>query len=70
MGGGGLGIGKNMVKLVGAAVDVATVDGEGVVGPPALDVHQVKQARTIGVLVEHADGKEVGLVGGACHGAP
>jgi len=48
-----------VIEPIHSAVDVPAVHGEGVVRPPALDVHQMKQTRAIGVLVEHPHGQQV-----------
>ena len=50
---------KGVIELIGAAVDVAAVDRVGIVGPAALNMHEVEKPRAIGILVEHADGKKV-----------
>ena len=60
----GFGFRQRVVEPVDAAVHVAAVDGVGVVGPAALDVHQVVPPRAVRKLVHHVEGELVGVGGG------
>jgi hypothetical protein len=56
---GPVGVGQHVVHLIDAAVHLLAVEGEGVVGPAALDMHEVHAPRAIGELVKLVEGEQL-----------